>query len=224
MLLRDAVITSRQTVRLFHDIVDEDGKDNEAQSLVFHPFGEPSPVVPLLRGTLTAMQKQKGDYDVQRAVFQRKLRSYALTMQAEIENFMRGVATQQMETAARFDEVVRTRNGKDYNHSDVANAVLSSVKALNSSTGLRVLVLNTDMEDLPFHGEPRAAAFIAAELPEDIVLVFVNSSRKPDNSPLFGKTANAKHHADSMAAAMALITTWLTQPDLARPASASATP
>ncbi|HEY1050546.1 MAG TPA: hypothetical protein VGE39_12345, partial [Prosthecobacter sp.] len=215
-VLRDAVLSSRQMVRLFHDIVDEKGQDNEPLSLVFRPFSEPSPTVPLLRGTLTAMQRQKAEFDSLRADFQRKLRAYAITMQADIEAFMRGVTSQQMETAARFDDATRARNGRDYNHSDVANAILTDVRALGTVTGLRVLIINSDMVDLPFTGEPRKTPFTTEELPADVTVIFVNTSHQPDASPLFRGTPNPRHHAGSMRAAMELVATWLPQPAASR--------
>lgn len=215
-VLRDAVLSSRQCVHLFHDIVDEDGTDNQPLSLAFRPFAEAPPIVPVLRGTMAAMQKEKLDFDTKRAAFLRRLSSYASTMQADIESFMLGIANQQMATAARFDKFRSDNNGKDYNHSDISNAILADAKALTSATGLRVLVLNTDMEDLPYKGASRSKPFTVEELPADTVIVFVNTSRKPDASPLFRGTPNTKHHADSMRAALELISTWLVQPDLAK--------
>lgn len=223
LALRDSVLSSRQSVHLFHDIVDEDGKDNQPLSLAFRPFAEAPPIVPVLRGTMVAMQKEKLDFDTKRAAFLRRLSAYAKTMQADIESFMLGIANQQMATAARFDKYRSDNNGRDYNHSDISNAILADAKALSATQGLRVLVLNTDMEDLPYKGESRSKPFNVEELPADIVIVFVNTSRKPDTSALFRGTPNTKHHADSMRAALELISTWLVQPDLAKQ-SATVTP
>jgi hypothetical protein len=169
------------------------------------------------------MQKIKAEYDAGRADFQRKLQSYSMAMGGEIDTFISRVTTHQMDTAARFDRIrVNEHNGHDWNHSDVANAIVTGVKKLPAGPALRVLVLNTDMEDLPIKGQPRTKALTTEELPPDIIIVFTNTSRKPDTSPLLNGLTNTRHHAVSMSAAMTLIASWLAHPELAHPLSAVA--
>lgn len=223
LVLRVPVLGLRKVVMVQHDIVDEDGQDNDPAMLCFQPCPHQPPPVPVLRGSITAMQKIKAEYDADRADFQRKLQAYSQAMGVEIDTFITKVTTQQMEAAARFDRIrVDEHNGRDWNHSDVANAIVTGVKKLPTGPALRVLVLNTDMEDLPTKGQPRTKAFTTEELPPDIIVVFTNTSRKPDTSPLLNGLTNTRHHADSMSAAMTLIASWLAHPELAHPLSAVA--
>lgn len=133
---------------------------------------------------------------------------------AEVEGFQRGVSITQAEVSRRFDEILVARNGRDFNRSDICGSVAVATRLLGNA-GLRILVLNTDANDLPAKRAPRTMPLMPEELDPSIHLIFVNKSRLPEASPLFAGLPNPVHHADSMAEAMEIVLSMLgTAPSL----------
>lgn len=104
------------------------------------------------------------------------------------------------------------RSHSGYRAGDIEGTILSAIstaKTLRSSSIL--LVLNTDLVDSPSHRRARKSAFTEEELPPDLVhgLVLVNTSFRPDSSPLISKTTIPKHHAPSLKAVSDLVANLL---------------
>ncbi len=204
-VLINGVLRRGAPVRLLHQAVDEDATDNAVAQMDFRPYAggrppqPPSPNQPLRQ--LTEAMKV---YQEQRAAWQRGMLDYEGRLVAEVEGFQRGVSITQAEVSRRFDEILVARNGSDFNRSDICGSVAGATRFLGDA-GLRILVLNTDANDLPAKRTPRTTPLTPEELDPSIHLIFVNKSRLPEASPLFAGLPNPVHHADSMAEAMEIV-------------------
>jgi hypothetical protein len=212
-LLLDASLNSRKTVALWHSIVDEDASDSEATPITLNPFSSEPPEPIMLRGTLAAMKRKKAEWDAKQATYLRDFLEYRKVLLGSLETFSADVLQKQVDTTAVFNEWLKKHPGGDYNRSDVAGTFLAMAKTLAASPAtIRVMIINSDCEDLPKHREPRAEPFTAQELPGSIHLIFVNSSRLPEKEPLFRGVTNPVHHADNLTAAIELVGSWVKEP------------
>jgi hypothetical protein len=215
-LLLDAALDSRRTVELWHDIVDEDAADSVASLIKLEPFSSAPPVPIMLRGTLAAMKRQKADWDALQAAYLQDFVGYRNSLIKSLETFSAGVLQKQVDTTATFNKWLEMHPGKDYNRSDVAGTFLGMVKTLAASpAAVKVIIINSDCNDLPRYRSPRDHAFTEQELSAGIQLIFVNTSRLPEKEPLFHGITNAVHHADNLRAAIELVGAWVKQPEKA---------
>ena len=140
---------------------------------------------------------EKGKFEEARGVWLASART-------EAEAFKRNVIIEQMRTGAVFDRNV-TSLGEKYRRSDCAIALVTAARRLSERDGIKLLILNTDCIDSPYGKPSRTIPFTAEEIPTDIVLVFVNTSHRPENSPLFSGLKNIVFTAESLQAAATLI-------------------
>lgn len=209
-ILVNAVITGKTPVHVFHLAVDEDSSDNAVARLNFSPYagGQP-PIAPSPGLPLSQLAKEMQAYRKARGEWQQGILSYRKDLVSEIERFIKGVTTTQLEVAGRFDRMLAARNGKDFNRSDILGAIVAANRMLGTSGGKRFLVLNTDADDMPANRKPRTTVLQPRELDPSIELVFVNTSGIPDQSPLFRGLSSPRQHADSMRIAMEMIASKL---------------
>ncbi|MEQ1840025.1 MAG: hypothetical protein ABL994_06440 [Verrucomicrobiales bacterium] len=119
--------------------------------------------------------------------------------------FQRSVLLEQMRTAQVFNKNV-VRFGENYRRSDVAGATLLAVRLLPFDPNVRkVLILNTDCADAPFGKPSRTAPFTDKEISPDVILLFVNTSRRPEQGALFSGLKNPVRSAESLPAAAKLM-------------------
>lgn len=211
-VLINAVLKGTTPVRLLHQAVDEDATDNAIAEMNFRPYsGGRPPTPPSPNLPIRQMAEEMKLYREQRAQWQRGIRAYRDALIGDVESFVRGIVTVQGTVAARFDEILARRNGADFNRSDIVGSLIAANHALGT-TGRRYLVLNTDANDLPGKRKPRRTPLTADEFQPGIDLIWVNTSRIPDQSPLFRGLANHSRHANSMSEAMNQIALELETP------------
>lgn len=213
IVLVNAVMLGTNRVHLVHQAVDDDATDNAVAQMVFKPFSAgsppiaPKPNIPLRQFVELAKQFQSD-----RATWQHKLAAYRKDVELAAQAFVQAVGEAQMEVAQRFDRILEARNGRDFNRSDIAGCVIAANRILGN-TGRRVLILNTDAEDLPGKREPRRTPLAAVELDPAVTLIFVNTSRLPEQSALFAGVQNPLQHANSIKEAMEIVVGMLGSPN-----------
>jgi hypothetical protein len=159
--------------------------------------------LPDLQNAWLAYRKAKTAYDEHRQAYESRLEEARQQFIIKNLDALAGAET----------ELTNLRRGWTSRHaSDVEGTILGAVstaKTLRASSVL--LVLNTDLRDDPGYRHARATAFTDSELPPDLVrgLVIVNTSFRPDSSPLIAETSIAKHHALSLKAAVDLVANLL---------------
>lgn len=215
--LRDPQGNAAKGIALSYDQVVEDSSKSEPLVLRLMPCPYQVPVKPVLKGSPKAMQAAKTAYERGVQDFDRKLKAYATAHSAEKDTFAAEMLRRQVELTEKY------RAGS-WKRSDVAGGILAAVKSMPEASGFRCIICNSDVEDLPVKGEPRKKPFTTAELPVDVVVIFVNQSRRPDTSSLFKGCPNSRHHCNTMADSMKLIATWMADPALARPLGTAQTP
>jgi len=203
--LINAVLRGSTPVAVFHEAVDEDSSDNAVAKLDFQPYagGQP-PKAPYAGLPLSQLAKAMSAYRKDRETWQQGIIAYRNALVGQIERFIRGVSTTQLEVSERFDRMLAARNGRDFNRSDILGCVLSANRMLGT-TGRRALILNTDGDDRAAHRAPRVTAVKPDELAPDVELIFVNTSGLPEQAPLFRGIPNPVRHADSVKQAMEMI-------------------
>jgi hypothetical protein len=203
--LINAVLVGTTPVAVFHQAVDEDSTDNTVAKLDFQPYtgGQP-PKAPSPGLPLSQLTKAMAVYRKDRALWQQGIMAYRTQLMSEIERFIKGVSMTQLEVSERFDRMLAARNGRDFNRSDILGCIVTANRVLNQA-GRKVLVLNTDAEDLPAHRAPRTTSLKPDELAPDVQLIFVNTSGLPEQSPMFRGIPNPVRHADSVKQAMEMI-------------------
>lgn len=192
-------------VQVRHLVIDEDSTKQAPGLLKLEPFTAKRPASPVTIGSLRDIEESRAQYFKLRTAYQQAAAAQLATMKDGVSNFMATVAETQLQTAQRFDAKLEARKGKDYNRSDVSGAVITAGRILGKD-GVRVLLLNTDCVDEPGNGKrPRRTPFTAQELDAGVIVIFVNQSRLPDESPLFKGTKNPSKHADTMQEAMKMV-------------------
>ena len=208
-VLINGVLNGSTPVRLFHQAVDEDATDNTTAQMEFRPFaGTKPPTPPSPNMPLRQLAEAMKDYRAKRTTWQAGIREYQKQLVGEVEGFIRQVSATQGSVAKRFDEKLKARNGRDFNRSDVYGVVLNASRIFGN-TGRRFLVLNTDADDLPGKGKPHRVPLTAKELDPNVEVIFVNTSRLPEQAPMFAGLPNPRHHANSMKEAMELVATLI---------------
>lgn len=204
-VLIEGVVTTQREVILFHELIDEDAADNEVRELRLLPYqGGASPQPPSATLPYRQLVEDAARYRVKRAEWIRGIRLYQNQLSQAVQNFVRDITGAQLTLTERFDMVLLSRNGRDFNRSDVAGTVLSAGKRLGTD-GLRIAILNTDAEDRPSSGSRREKPFTPAELDPGILLVWVNTSGKPQQGAAFAGLPNAVHHVAKLAEAMEFV-------------------
>ncbi len=208
--LINGVINGTTPVRLFHQAVDDDATDNAMAQLEFRPFkGATPPTKPSPNMPLRQLAEAKKSYDAKRAAWRKDILDYRKRLAGDAEGFIRQVAETQGTVAERFDKMLSARNGRDFNRSDIFGCVSNAARVFGTQ-GRKFLVLNTDAIDLPGKGKPRTTPLNPKELDSAVELIFVNTSRLPEQAPMFAGLHNPRHHANSMKEAMELIVELIT--------------
>jgi hypothetical protein len=212
------VLDACKPATLMHLAVDEEAKDNPVGRLTFVPFTggkpphAPSPTLPL-----RVLSAETEKYRRDRAAWQQGIKLYQKQVVVEAEGFIRQVAATQLKVSERFDKLLEERNGRDFNRSDIVGCITMANQLLGKQ-GRRVLILNTDANDLPANRAPRKTPLTVTELSGDIELIFVNTSHQPQQSPLFRGIPNKVHGVPSMKAAFVLLVEMLAQESVANKA------
>jgi hypothetical protein len=210
--LVNAVMLSKNSVRLFYLEVVEDVSKSALSQLVFKTFaGGPPPKMPTGNIPVYQYDVVRQAYDAKRTQWQREIRAYQHNALGEANAFVQHVADTQAEVAQRFDKMLADRNGRDFDRSDVVGTIQMANTVLGAA-GKRVLVLNTDADDCPANRKRRHTPLTAKDLDPGIELIFVNTSRIPEQSVLFAGIPNTVHHADSIAEAMNIVAGMLEKP------------
>ena len=222
IVLVNSVLLGNTPVRIDHQAVDEDVTDNGVAQMVFKPFsGGPAPTAPRPNMPLRQFAELANQFQADRSKWQREIAAYRRDIDLSAEAFVKRVAETQFEVAQRFDRILKARNGRDFNRSDIVGSVMVANSVLGNS-GRRVLILNTDAQDLPGKRAPRRTPLTATEIDPGIFLVFVNTSRIPEQSILFAKVTNPVHHADSVKEAMEFVAGLLKSPEEAKAKNSTA--
>jgi hypothetical protein len=207
-ILVEGIIAHQRAVRVHHELIDEDASDNEVRVLAMEPYSggaapkKPSPTLPLRQ-----LVEETERYRAERAIWVHGILEYRTRLESDIDAYVRGLTDAQSTLAERFDEMLLARKGRDFNRSDVSGTILSANRHLGTG-GMRICVLNTDAEDLPgaeTGKQSRRNPFNKEELDPGIVLIWVNTSGKPQQEPGFAGLPNPSHDVGTMAEAMTLI-------------------
>lgn len=205
--LINAGIMGGTPVQIYHLPVDEDATDNTLSQLRFEPFVEEVPTLP--SGSIPVHQFPviKRAYDEKRHGWQTRIVAYQREVVENAKVFIQRVGNTQVEVAQRFDRQLKAR-GSDFNRSDIVGCIETANRILGTS-GRRILILNTDAVDLPGKRKPRSTPLNRTELDTGIELIFVNTSRVPEQSILFAGIPNPVGHAESVKEAMRQIVSMI---------------
>jgi hypothetical protein len=221
-VLINAVLKGTTPVRLLHQAVDEDASDNRIGEMDFRPYaGGRPPTPPSPNFPLRQLGEKMKRYRAERANWQQGILAYRNQLVGGVQGFVREVMNTQAAVARKFDEMLAKRNGRDFNRSDIVGSVLAANRALGPE-GRRILVLNTDADDQPAKRRPRNTALTVQELNPQVELIWVNTSRLPEQSPLFRGVSNPTRRASSMREAMDLIVSAIDTTDEKKVATAGA--
>jgi hypothetical protein len=209
--LINATTQGKTEVRLLHIAVDEDASDNPVARMTFRPFaGEQPPVAPGANLPVQQLAQKKKEYLAKRAKWQQAIIGYRAQITGEVEGFVRQVTVTQLAVSERFDKILAERNGRDFNRSDIATSIEIANKLLKD-VARPVLVLNTDGVDLPGKRKPQTSPLGIEQLDPRVILIFVNTSRLPQQGVLFRGLRNEIKHADSMQQALGMVASMLEQ-------------
>jgi hypothetical protein len=201
----NAVLRGSTPVTLMHQAVDEDSTDNTVAKLDFRPYaGGKPPKAPSPGLPLSQLAKAMSSYRKERTAWQQGIIGYRKDLVSEIERFIKGISTTQLEVSERFDRMLAERNGRDFNRSDILSCIVAANRMLGPM-GRRVIVLNTDAMDLPANRVARTTALKTEELATEVELIFVNTSGLPEQAPLFRGLSNPIKRADSAQQALEMI-------------------
>lgn len=212
--LLGAVIQGQKPVQLQHIAVDEDSTDNPVATMTFRPYaGGKPPQAPNANLPLRQLSEEMKSYRTHRAVWQRGLIGYRGQVQGEVEGFIRQVTASQLAVSERFDQILQSRQGRDFNRSCIVGSIEMANKLLKDAAH-PVIVLNTDGDDLPGGQRlPQQKPLTAEQLDPRVMLIFVNTSRLPEQGVLFRGLRNETRHADSVKEAMEILIEILNKDD-----------
>lgn len=203
--LLNSVIQGQKPVSLMHITVDEDSKDNPVAKMAFQPYaGGPPPQAPVANLPLRQLSVEMKRYRTLRGEWQRGLMGYRTQVQGEVEGLIRQITATQSAVSERFDQKLAARNGRDFNRSDIVGTIEMANKLLKDAVR-PVIVLNTDGTDLPENRRPQRQPLSPEQLDPRVVLIFVNTSRLPEQGILFRGLRNEVRHADNVKAAMQIL-------------------
>jgi len=188
--------------RVFHQVVDEDSRDNRLTALIVRAQSMGPAPTPIPRGLpLTKLTRARQDYAAAEESWQGTAVAEAARLAVDIKIFVDSVSSAQSCVNARFREALATRGGRDFSRSDVATCIAHANNVLGAK-GRRFIVINSDADDLPGWTKPRQTPFTAAELDPGIELVFVNISNVPQRAAMFAGLPNRIRTAPSLRDAM----------------------
>jgi len=203
--LLNAVIQGQKPVSLMHIAVDEDSTDNPLARMLFQPYaGGAPPQAPSTNLPLRQLSEEMKRYRLRRTEWQRGLIGYRTQVQGKVEGFIRQITATQLAVSERFDQKLAARNGRDFNRSDIVGSMEMANKLLKGAER-PVIVLNTDGNDLPENRDPQRNPLTPEQLDPRVVLIFVNTSRLPEQGVLFRGLRNEVRHANSVKEAMQMM-------------------
>jgi len=209
----ETVINNRKTATLLHFPIDEDALDSPVAMLNFKLFSKGSPPrAPSTKLPLRELQARIKTYKQERSAWQRSIQIYKKQVSTNAETFLRQVLMSQMEVSERFDLKLESRNGKDFNRSDIVGA-FQQANELLKDTDKAFIVINSDCVDRPEKRKPQTTPLTEKQLDPKITLIFVNTSRKPGREVLFKGIKNPILRVDTMKAAMQIIATRVKETD-----------
>jgi len=182
--LVNAVMLSKNSVRLFYLEVVEDVSKSALSQLVFKTFaGGPPPKMPTGNIPVYQYDVVRQAYDAKRTQWQREIRAYQHNALGEANAFVQHVADTQAEVAQRFDKMLADRNGRDFDRSDVVGTIQMANTVLGAA-GKRVLVLNTDADDCPANRKRRHTPLTAKDLDPGILSIPAGSPNNRCSLPV----------------------------------------
>jgi len=203
--LLNAVIQGQKPVSLMHIAVDEDSTDNPLSRMLFQPYADGTPPqAPSANLPLRQLSEEMKRYRLRRTEWQRGLIGYRTQVQGGVEGFIRQITATQLAVSERFDQKLAARNGRDFNRSDIVGSIEMANKLLKGAER-PVIVLNTDGNDLPENRDPQRNPLTPEQLDPRVVLIFVNTSRLPEQGVLFRGLRNEVSHANSVMEAMQMM-------------------
>lgn len=213
-VLGDVIFRARTTGLLGYDVVDENGGDNKPLRFSITPFDQPVPT----RKTFGGMTVREKALALRR--FEEQKRTFLATNTQWRERVLEGARnwfdeciTRRMEVEEAFLQRLKANHNRDYRGSDL-NGSVQIANELLAGAKKRFLILNTDMEHKPGKTarDQAVRALNHADLAQEVVIIMVNTTNKPDQSPLLNGLPNKILHADSLKDAAEVITKELSSP------------
>lgn len=202
LALVGSVIAVQKSVRIHHELIDEDASDNKVRSLTLMPFaGPPPPPKPDPNLPLSELKKDKAEYRKKVALWATRIREYRVKLEADAESFVKDVALAQDELTDHFLRQLEKNHGHDYRRSDVIGALGNANQALGVE-GLRVLVLNSDGRHETDTRKPGTGQIV---IDPGITIIWVNESGIPQQQKMYQNLPNQNLSAKNMLEAMELI-------------------
>lgn len=199
-------LAGKSLVTLHYLAIAESADSQTAVEVQLPEFTIAPPLAPENASTLDlrALTEASERYFADKATYDKALAAWLDSAGRDTEAFRRHVLVEQMRTESVFHGKIPSL-GENYRRSDFGGVILRASALLSEMSGIKILILNTDCLDAPLGKPSRTSAFTAAELPADIVLIFVNTSGRPQESPLFAKLENTVVAAESLPAAARLV-------------------
>lgn len=204
-LLFDAIANSRQAVTLSYIVVREKGDRNVPVCVTITPFTKGAPQRPDRNLPMADLETATVAYRRLVLEYETAEGQYRERAIQDRDRFVRAAMDAQAAADAERDTL---KSARSYAASDIEGAVLGAVNVIRASGAPKgILLLNSDLADAVRWRKHREKPFTADELPQQLVrsVLFINSSFRPDASPLFKDAKCERLHAGNLATAAELV-------------------
>ena len=189
--LINAAINSRRAILLRHLPIMRDAKDAPVAALEFTPFaGGPKPEAPT--GNLAYRDKLKAAENYRNAfrIWEKKFEVFAETVRGDGRASSDLVIANQLLVTETHDRLLIVDNGRERKGLDLVGAI-THANDLLAECEIRILVINSPCADRSVVEGKRTEVLKPAELDPSVQLVFVNTSRRPQQIVLFKGLPNS---------------------------------
>ncbi len=203
--LFDVAAAARQTVMVSYLSVREKADRNVPVCVTVLPFTATSPQRPDRNLPMAELEVASAAYRRQLLDYENSERQYRQRLAEDREKFIRGAMDAQAAADAERDTL---RSARSYAASDIEGAVLGSVNVVRASGASKGIVLfNSDLVDAVRWRKNRDKPFTSDELPAGLIksVVFINTSLRPDASPLMKDVKSERLHAGNISNAVELL-------------------
>jgi hypothetical protein len=213
-VLGDVIFIARTTGLIGYDVVDDNGSDNVPLHFAITPFEKEVPARPDFRA-MTVRDKSNAlkEFETKKTAFLKENTEWRNRVLEGAKVWFDECVTHRMDVEEIFLKRLKANHDKDYRRSDIIGAIQKANEIL-AGAKKRFLLLNTDMEHQPGPAarDKVVRALNHSDISQDVIIIMVNTSNKPDQSQILKGLPNRILHAESLQKAAEVITAELKTP------------
>ena len=215
LIVANGIFNCRWTTGLIgYDVVDDNGGDNVPLHFAITPFDKEVPDRPVFRA-MTVRDKANAlkEFEAKKATFLKENTEWRGRVLEGAKVWFEECVSRRMDVEEMFLKRLKANHDKDYRRSDIIGTIQKANELL-AGAKKRFLLLNTDMEHQPGPAarDKAVRALNHADISQDVIIIMVNTSNKPDQSQLLKGLPNKILHAESLQKAAEVITAELKSP------------